>query len=193
MIHEESFILFLDFYKAFDSIEHQFIFHPLEKFGFGNFVCKAIKSLYANSNSSMKLKYGTTQRFNLNRGIRQGCPISLYLFLLCTHILTTHIINSDIQGISIANRDIIISQLADDTTLLLKNATQIAVALYVINEFSQASGLKKCELLVVKDCNEHASCNIPVKKEVAYLGLSISKDQKSRCSSNFTPIIQRRN
>lgn len=37
LITEDSFILFLDFYKAFDTVEHQFLFHSLEKFGFGDF------------------------------------------------------------------------------------------------------------------------------------------------------------
>ena len=43
LITEDSFILFLDFYKAFDTVEHQFLFHSL---GFGDFFCKAIKTLY---------------------------------------------------------------------------------------------------------------------------------------------------
>ena len=39
----ESFMLFLDFPKAFDTIEHIFIFHALEKFGFGSYFNNAIK------------------------------------------------------------------------------------------------------------------------------------------------------
>lgn len=62
LIFDESLILFLDFYKAFDTLEHQFIFHCLKKLGFGEFFCTAIKTLYANGNSSIKMK---TPRFNL--------------------------------------------------------------------------------------------------------------------------------
>lgn len=51
--------------------------------------------------------------------------------------------------------------------------------------------LKKCELLAIKDCPANTICNISVKQDVTYLGLLISKDQKSRWSSNFTPIIQK--
>lgn len=194
LVSDDSFILFLDFYKAFDTIEHEFIFHSLEKFGFGGYFCEAIKTLYAHSNSSIKLKHGTTPRFDLKRGIRQGCPISPYLFLLCTQILTAHIINSNIKGINIAGRDIFISQLADDTTLFLKDASQIPIALNIINEFSKASGLclniNKCELLAIKNCDVCSICNITVKVEVKYLGLIITKNQKTRSTLNFTPIIQ---
>lgn len=108
LITEDSFILFLDFYKAFDTVQHQFLFHSLERLGFGDFFCKAIKTLYTNGNSSIKLKYGTSPRFELKRGIRQGCPISLYLFLLITQLLTNSLNNSPVQGISIAGKEIII-------------------------------------------------------------------------------------
>ena len=67
---------------------------------------------------------------------------------------------------------IIISQLADDTTIFQKNASQIPVAIHVINHFSEASGLclniNKCELLPLKDCNIKTICNIPIKEEVTY-------------------------
>ncbi len=68
---DNGFIFFLDFCKAFDSVEHQFIFESLIKFGFRNFFTSAIKNLYKNSNSSIKLLGGTSTRFNLFRGIRR--------------------------------------------------------------------------------------------------------------------------
>lgn len=56
------------------------------------------------------MKNGTASRFDLQHGTDQGRPISPYLFLLlCFQILTTHIINSATQGVSIADRDVIIS------------------------------------------------------------------------------------
>ena len=99
--------------------------------------------------------------------------------MLCTQILSTHIINNAIQGISIAGRDFIINQLADDTT----------------NNFIMASGLclnlNKCELLQIKSCKVQTICNIPIKEEVKYLGILISKDQKTKCPLNFSPIIKK--
>lgn len=124
IIQENSFILFLDFYKAFDSLEHKFIGHTLHKFGFGDMLlqkgtcfCKAIRTLYNNGTSSIKLKNGTSPRFGLFRGVRQGCPISPYLFLLCAQLLPTFVYESGVQGICLAGREIVISQLADDTTV----------------------------------------------------------------------------
>lgn len=45
LVRDDSYILFMDFYKAFDSIEHNFIFKTLEKIGLGDLFIKAIKTL----------------------------------------------------------------------------------------------------------------------------------------------------
>ncbi len=113
-------LLFLDFYKAFDSIEFPFILKSLSSFGFGTNIINEIQTLYNNSNASIKLQHGTTHRFNIERGIRQGCPISPYRFLLPMQLLAIHIKNSNLKGISVANRSILISQLADDNSFLIK-------------------------------------------------------------------------
>lgn len=193
LIPNDSFLLFLDFYKAFDSLEHKFIFKALDKFGFGDYFCRAIRTLYKNNNSCIKLKFGTSPRFSLSRGVRQGCPISPYLFLLASQLLALHISSSNLQGITIDDRQIIISQLADDTTLFLNDASQIPHALKLIESFSKASGLylniKKCELMAIKNCNVPIICNIPVKDQITYLGIVINKDQKTRCKLNFDPLI----
>lgn len=194
LVEHNSFILFLDFYKAFDTIEHNFIFKSAEKFGFGNFFCKAIKTLYYNCNSTIKLKYGTSPRFYLSRGIRQGCPLSPYLFLLVSQIFASFISNSGLNGIRIADKQILISQLADDTTLFLQDVNQIAVALKYIQIFSKASGLSlnlsKCELMSIKECNLSEICNIKIRNQISYLGIIITKNELERGSLNFNPIIE---
>ena len=63
LILEYSFIIFLDFYKAFDSVEHEFLFLSLEKFGFEELLCSTIKTVYMNGNRSFKLMHGTSPRF----------------------------------------------------------------------------------------------------------------------------------
>lgn len=148
--------MFLDFYKAFDSLEHGFILKALVKFGFGDCFCKTIRTLYKNGTSSVKLQFGTSPRFSVSCGIKQGCPISPYLFLIASQLLALHISNSALQGISVADRQIKISQLADDTTLFLREASQIPLSIELIKDFSKASGLylnlRKCELMAIKNC-----------------------------------------
>uniref|UniRef100_A0A8C6MA25 Reverse transcriptase domain-containing protein n=1 Tax=Nothobranchius furzeri TaxID=105023 RepID=A0A8C6MA25_NOTFU len=195
LIDTDSFIMFLDFQKAFDSVEHNFIYKSLEKCGFGPYFCSTIKTLYNNNNSSIKLKFGTSQRFVLSRGIRQGCPISPYLFLIVVQFLFTHISQSPLRGIKIVGKHLVISQLADDTTLFLKDASQVPLALNLISSFSKASGphlnLNKCELLSIKDSTAASVCDIQVKNQVTYLDIIISKDPTLRCPTNFSSTIQK--
>lgn len=157
LIAEESFIFFLDFFKAFDMVEHPFIFDCPQRLGFGSYLCNAVKMLCSQGNSSVKLSNGTTQRFFLERGIQQRCPVSVYLFLMVAQIFCRYIKSSTIEGISIAGKEILISQLADDTALFLKNSSQVPKALKIIEIFSKASGLslnlKKCELFSLKECS----------------------------------------
>lgn len=99
------------------------------------------------------------------------------------------------KGISVAGTELIISQLADDTALFLRDASQIPIALTSLLSFSNASGLllniNKCELLPIKKCAASSICNIPIKENVTYLGIKIIKDTKLRCQENFNPIMEK--
>jgi len=85
----------------------------------------------------VSLGHGTCKRFNIDRGIRQGCGSSPLLFLFVGEILSILIKNSVI-GLNLMGKQKIISQLADDTTLFLKNEFQIPIALQTINIFFQS-------------------------------------------------------
>ena len=125
--------------------------------GFGDFFCSVINMLYNDIYSAVCLTPGLTPRFKVQRGIRQGCPISPKLFILATHFLALSVINNPaLQGIEIFDRQFRISQFADDTALFLKNNQMVGIALELISLFSKASGLKlninKCEILPIHTC-----------------------------------------
>ncbi len=137
---------------------------------------------------------GTSPRFDVGGGIRQGCPALPYLFLLVAQRLANHIKSSSVKGIDLMGREVVVTQLADYTTLFLKDENQIS-ALDEINEFSEASGLclniNKCELMSIKECSKSSICGIPIKNEVTYLGIIITKDPQKQTSLNLIPVIQK--
>lgn len=189
-IEDDGYILFLDFRKAFDTIEHNFIFNSLKKFGFGQRFISFIKVLYTDINSSISLSSGTSQRFNISRGIRQGCPISPFLFILATEMLAILIDkNNSFDKLNVFGRQIGISQLADDTVFFLKNQHQIDKAIHLCDLFSKASGLylniNKCELIAIHDSELDSLFNIPIKSSVKYLGITITKDSNHSIQENF--------
>ncbi|KAF7641042.1 hypothetical protein LDENG_00298150 [Lucifuga dentata] len=178
LLEGDPVILFLDFHKAFDSVSHQFIFDTLQYFKFGRPFIQAIKTLYNGGNSCVKLSHGTSSRFDIHKGVRQGCPVLPYIFLLVSQILCSLTVKSQIKGIMLNNREIKIVQLADDTTLFLKNEGEIAGAISIINQFSVVSGLvlntAKCEILPLKLSKNVNICGIPVKSTVTYLGVKLT-------------------
>ncbi|XDV39802.1 hypothetical protein PO909_008989 [Leuciscus waleckii] len=195
LVEDDAYILFLDFQKAFYSIEHSFIYYALEYFGFGEYFLDIIKMLHTDISSCVSLPEGTTPRFNICRGIRQGCSLSPLLFIIVAELLSIWLKNSEIEGINIDGKQILISQLADDTTLFLKNKDEIPVILQRMRLFSQASGLtlnlNKCELLSIHDSSETMLYNIPVKKEVRYLGIWVSKDSRTSNNKNIQKPIEK--
>lgn len=99
--------------------------------------------------------------------------------------------NTLMQGISIFNKEITISQLADDTTLFLKDKDLIPLALKSIEYFSQASGLhlnlNKCEILCPHKSNDQVICGIPAKDSVKNVGIHTCKNPIIRQNLNFLP------
>ena len=98
LILDDSFLMFVDFNKAFDTVEHEFMFKAICFLG-GLVIIffKAVQTLYSGC-ISVKLDHGTSQRFDIGRGIQQGCPISP--FLLVTQIIALHIKKGNLRCFS---------------------------------------------------------------------------------------------
>ncbi len=126
LIDKESLILFLDLYKAFDSLEHCFIVETLKCMGFGDKFCNIITMFYSDITSSVSLGSEITPSFTMFRGIRQRCPISPKLFIRTTRMLTLAIVNDlNLQGIEVFEKEFKISQFP----IFLKDKGMVDIAL----------------------------------------------------------------
>ena len=156
-------LLFLDFQKAFDSVEWDFLFKTLEQFNFGPDFLRWIKIMYTKPTLRIKNNGWLSDSFQTSRGIRQGCPISALLFILVVEIMAVKLKSDpDLKGMEIKLKDkrriITLSQYADDSTLVLDDITQIRRAIDILTEFGEVAGLKlnlgKTEALLL---NSHQS------------------------------------
>ena len=151
VLNEEGFLVTIDIEKAFDSVNLHFLIAILEKIGFGTEFIEWIKVLLNNQESCVINGGKTLKYFKLERGTRQGDPISAYLFIIVLEVVFRIIKEtSNIEGFEIFQKKFIYTAYADDTTFFLKNTESVINLLEIFKHFSHFSGLKpnksKCEI-----------------------------------------------
>ena len=136
-------LLLIDFEKAFDSVAWSFIKKVFIFFNFKPNIIRWIESFYKNIKSTVIVNSTTTPWFPIERGCRQGDPISPYIFLICSEILAHMVRQSDkIKSYSIYGEQILISQFADDTSLFLDGSKEsFHYCIETILEYAKYSGL----------------------------------------------------
>ena len=99
-------IFFSDFEKAFDSVDHSYMINCLKHFNFGENFIKWIELFYSDAKGCVTNNGFLSSFFPIKRGVRQGCPLSPYLFIICIELLS-HKINSseNIKGIQVMKEE----------------------------------------------------------------------------------------
>ena len=136
-------MLLIDFEKAFDTVAWSFIQKTFEFYNFKCDIINWIKAFYRNIKSTVIVNNEPTHWFPIERGCRQGDPISPYIFLLCGEILA-HMIrqNDEIKGYNLLSKEIKISQYADDTTLFMDGTPEcFDICVHTVLEYAKYSGL----------------------------------------------------
>ena len=196
-------LLFIDFEKAFDSIEWSFIEKTLKYFNFGTSLVTWIKLFYTDISSCVQNNGWSSDFFTLSRGVRQGCPLSPYLFILCAEVLGNAIRrDEEIRGIKISGSECKLSQYADDTTMILDGSEHsFSRTLYLLDIFADISGLKvnyeKTEALWIgslKNSNTIIPSNKPItwaERKVYALGVWFSTSDLKDIEANFFEKIEK--
>ena len=138
------FFLSLDFEKAFDSIDHQWLFSVLTRYGFPKTFVNMIATLHTEATSEIVINGFRTPTFSIHRGVRQGDPLSLFLFLIAVEPFLTAIRhNNNILGIQTPGRfQIKALSYADDITITVANTSSVSHVFTTLKNLEQASGLK---------------------------------------------------
>ena len=136
-------LLFIDFEKAFDTLEWKFIWQVFEKFNFGNTFIRWLHIIYKNPVSCILNNGFSSSYFGLERGVRQGDPLSPYIFILAIELLAEKIrTQHDIRGLHINDNEIKMSLYADDMTVAVQDIQSAKKVFDLLTIFAVQSGLK---------------------------------------------------
>ena len=116
---------------------------PLTFFGFRESFIQWFKTFYKDISSYILYNGHLSNVFEIQRGVRQGDPLSTYLFILCVESLSASLkAHPDIQGLEINNSEYLISQYADDSTLIFgDDEKSLNTALDIVDRYAGCSGL----------------------------------------------------
>ena len=169
------------------------MFKTRQAFDYGYSFIQWIHTFYKNISSCVLNNGFNTAPFSVDRGVRQGDPLSPYLFIIVLETLCISIRKSkDIQGITVDTQEIKLGLLADDLTGFLMNDISL-------QEFLEFSGLTinhdKSEVMLLGNSvrpslrNDTEIKNLEIKNSVKILGVHFTYDSRAKRKLNFDEIV----
>jgi hypothetical protein len=145
----EFIILKLDFEKAFDKVEHEFMVKIMEYKGFPAKWLQWMRLIFQSGTSAVLLNGVPGKVFHCRRGVRQGDPLSPLLFVLAADFLQT-ILNNATRANQLSlplplshDADFPILQYADDTLIFMKgDVAELNFLKSLLHTFADSTGLK---------------------------------------------------
>ncbi|XP_071741027.1 uncharacterized mitochondrial protein AtMg01250-like [Rutidosis leptorrhynchoides] len=135
--------------EAYDTVNWQFLDYMMTRIGFGEKWGSWIKMCFCSARSSVIINSSPTDEFTIIKGLRQGDPLSPFLFLIVMeglHILIKESVDAGlIQGAMVGNSHINVSHLfyADDAVFVSEwNSLNFSNVVRILNSFYRASRLK---------------------------------------------------
>ena len=136
--NKSGILVTIDFEKAFDSLNHTYLFKVLQKYIFGHMI-QWIKTFHTNISSCVLNNDFTTDLFQVSCGVKQGDPLSPLLFILSLEVLSCYIHqNNNIQGLNINGEEIKLTVFSDDMTCFLKNKQSYSQLFVTLKPFFRA-------------------------------------------------------
>ena len=134
---------FIDYDKAFDCVDYNKLWKILKEMGISDHLTCLLRKLYAGQETTARTGHGTTDWFQIGKGVRQDCILSPCLFnLYAEYIMRNAGLDEAQAGVKIAGRNINNLKYADDTTLMTESGEELKSLLMKVKEESEKVGLK---------------------------------------------------
>ena len=142
-LQKNIYFCFIDYSKDFDCVDHSKLWKILQQMGIPDHLICLLRNVYAGQEATVRTGHGTTDWFQIGKGVRQGCILSPCLFnLYVEYIVRNARLDETQAGIKVARRNINNLRYADDTTLIADSEEQLKSLLVKVKEESEKIGLK---------------------------------------------------
>ena len=129
---------FIDYAKAFDYVDHNKLWKILQEMGIPDHLTCLLRNLYAGQEATVRTGHGTTDWFQIGKGVPQGCILSPCLFNLYAEFIMRNAGLDEAQaGIKISVRNTNNLRHADDTTLMAESEEELKSLLMEVNKDSE--------------------------------------------------------
>ena len=183
MEDHDHYATFLDFSKAYDMVDQDFLFDVLGEMNIGSTFISWVKMLYCSPMVQIIFNGALGPTIKPTRGVKQGCPLSCLLFVLYLEPLGDMLRDQPHLGVTLPHGDTVTSIFfADDSTLLSQSLEAAVEQMAIVQEFCDVSGAKlnqsKCMTLVLNghldpgDIDDGGLLNVlATGQPVKYLGV----------------------
>ena len=124
-------------------MDHNKLWKILLEMGILDYLTCLLRNLYAHQEATVRTRHGTTNCFQIRKGVRQGCILSPCSFNLHAEYIMRHVGLDEAQArVKIAGRNINNLRFADDTTLTAESEEELKSLLIKVKEGTEKVGLK---------------------------------------------------
>ena len=132
-----------DYAKALDYVDHNKLWKILKEMGMPDHLTCLLRNLYAGQEATVRTEHGSTDLFQIGKGVGEGCILSSCLFNLHAENIMWHAgLDKAQAGIKIAGRNINNLIYADDTTLMAESEEKLKSLLMKVKEENEKASLK---------------------------------------------------
>ena len=141
-----SFFVSIDFMKAYDSCNHEFLLRVFQQYGFPISFVNLIKELFRDAGSSIMINGYKSKKIKLKSGIRQGCPSSRSFFTAQINPLLVFLNDFGRSRVekykTLSGKEFLTQVFMDDGNLFTQSISSLINSMHCIERYSFASGLK---------------------------------------------------
>uniref|UniRef100_A0A670JFQ6 Reverse transcriptase domain-containing protein n=1 Tax=Podarcis muralis TaxID=64176 RepID=A0A670JFQ6_PODMU len=195
-INTKAVLIFVDAEKAFDNISWDFMMKNLRGMGVGQGFENGIGAIYSEQKAKLIVNNMVTEELKIEKGTRQGCPISPLLFISVLEVLLNMIRKDQlVKGVQVGAKHYKLKAFADDLVLTLQEPeSSTKRVLELIQDFGQVAGFKlnklKTKVLgenltsVEKERFQNET-GLTVVKKVKYLGVNMTSKNLNLFKDNY--------